>query len=133
MKFHQNSHFSCVIFSLQRILDGCNEFNLVQYRMVMNILCSLAFTQPPCEMLQDHIDMLIKKQVSSSIRSVKNRGIIGVVRLVDHMIWEPDSAIVDPEDLNQSYNAIEDLPTEVAKKAATYIGSYQFASPAPHV
>lgn len=110
------------LFSLQRILDGCNEFTLVQYRMVMNILCSLAFTQPPCELLKDHIDMLIKKQVSSSIRNVKNRGIIGVVRLVDHMIWESDANSHDSEDLNQSYNAIEDLPTEVAKSAAHYVG-----------
>lgn len=68
--------------------------------------------------------MLIKKQVSSSIRNVKNRGIIGVVRLVDHMIWEPDSTAVAAEDLNQSFTAIEDLPSEVAKAAANYIGRY---------
>lgn len=116
------------LFSLQRILDGCNEFTLVQYRMVMNILCSLAFTQPPCELLKDHLDMLIKKQVSSSIRNVKNRGIIGVVRLVDHMIWEPTAADNEPADLNQSYNAIEDLPSEVAKAAANYIGQLHFSS-----
>lgn len=76
-------------------------------------------------MLQAHIDMLIKKQVSSSIRSVKNRGIIGVVRLVDHMIWESNAINTDSDDLNQSYNAIDDLPSEVSKKAASYIGSYR--------
>lgn len=106
---------------MQRILDGCNEFTLSQYRMVMNILCSLAFTEPQCGMLKDHIDMLIKKQVSSSISSIKKRGIVGVVRLVDHIIGETDSANTESVDMNQSYNDTEELPS-TARMAAKYIG-----------
>lgn len=64
--------------------------------------------------------MMVKKQVSSSIRNVKNRGIVGVVRVIDHMVWERmTSAQID---LDASFNTIEELPTKLAKVAATYIG-----------
>lgn len=87
----------------------------------MNIICSIAYSDPPCEQLKDHIDMLVKKQVSSSIRNVKNRGIIGVIRVIDHMIWERKS-IKEPEDLDESFSSIDVLPTKLSKVAATYIG-----------
>lgn len=90
----------------------------------MNIICSIAYSEPPCEQLKDHIDMLVKKQVSSSIRNVKNRGIIGVVRVVDHMVWERDTSPQD--DLESSFDTIEVLPTKLARVAATYIGNIHF-------
>lgn len=109
----------------------CNEFTLSQFRTIIDILCSLAYTEPPCDLLKDHIDMLVKKQVSSSIRTVRNRGIIGLVRVVDHMIWERkrnDATATDTDDLESSYSGIEDLPTEAPKAAANYIGDFvQFA------
>lgn len=64
--------------------------------------------------------MLVKKQVSSSIRNVKNRGIIGVIRVIDHLVWERKTS--EPDDLNSSFNTIESLPTKSARVAATYIG-----------
>lgn len=64
--------------------------------------------------------MLVKKQVSSSIRNVKNRGIIGVVRVVDHMVWERNTS--QPDDLESSFDTIEVLPTKSSRVAATYIG-----------
>lgn len=90
----------------------------------MNIICSIAYSDPPCEQLKDHIDMLVKKQVSSSIKNVKNRGIIGVVRVIDHMVWERknDSG---SEELNNSYSTVESLPTKLSKVAANYIGEYK--------
>lgn len=64
--------------------------------------------------------MLVKKQVSSSIRNVKNRGIIGVVRVIDHMVWERKTAASD--ELECSFDTIEALPTKLSRVAATYIG-----------
>lgn len=87
----------------------------------MNIICSIAYSEPQCEQLKDTIDMLVKKQVSSSIRNVKNRGIIGVIRVIDHMVWERKDS--QSEDLNCSYNTIESLPTKLSKVAANYIGN----------
>lgn len=67
--------------------------------------------------------MLVKKQVSSSIRNVKNRGIIGVIRVIDHMVWEKLGNSSRPDDLNSSYSTINDLPTKLSKVAANYIGN----------
>lgn len=89
--------------------------------MVMDILCSLAFTQPPCDMLRDHIDILVKKQVTSSIQNVKSHGIIGIVRIIDHIIWRKENSNNETA-LDASFNTIDDLPNEVSKDAATYFG-----------
>lgn len=88
----------------------------------MNIICSIAYSDPPCEQLKDHIDMLVKKQVSSSIRNVKNRGIIGVIRVIDHMVWERNQNVNEHEDLDESFSSIDVLPTKLSKVAANYIG-----------
>ena len=64
--------------------------------------------------------MMVKKQVSSSIRNVKNRGIIGVVRVIDNIVWERKTS--ESESLNSSFNTIDSLPTKLARVAATYIG-----------
>lgn len=107
---------------MQRLIDYSADFTLTQYRLVMNILCSIAYNEPPCQQLKDHIDMLVKKQVSSSIRNVKNRGIIGVVRVIDHIVWERNTAANEPDDLEVSFSTIDALPTKLAKTAAAYIG-----------
>lgn len=111
-----------ILYRFQRLIDYSSDFSLAQYRLVMNIICSIAHEDPPCEQLKDSIDMLVKKQVSSSIRTVKNRGIIGVVRVIDHMIWEKeDQNADDPDDPESSFSNIEALPTKLTKVAATYI------------
>lgn len=55
-------------FQILRILDHVHDITLTQFRIVMDILCSLAYAEQQCDMLKDHIDILVKKQVSSSIR-----------------------------------------------------------------
>lgn len=60
---------------------------------------------------------------------LKNRGIIGVIRVVDHMVWTEDTGNAANEsqssDLDRSYNAIDDLPTAFLKVAANYIGTFR--------
>lgn len=70
--------------------------------------------------------MMVKKQVSSSIKVVKSRGIIGVVRVIDHMVWERKERNDEESDLNVSYNTINELPTKLSKVAASYIGKQNF-------
>lgn len=107
---------------LQRLIDYSGDFSLAQFRLVMNIICSIAYSDPPCEQLKDHIDMLVKKQVSSSIRNVKNRGIIALIRVIDHMVWEQNDNVNETDDLDESFNTIDLLPTKLSKVAANYIG-----------
>lgn len=57
-----------VLFSFQRILDLVEDLTLSQFRLIMDILCSLAYTDPPCDLLKHHLDMMVKKQVSSSYK-----------------------------------------------------------------
>lgn len=111
------------VSSFQRLIDHSSDFSLVQYRLVMNIICSIAYSDPPCDQLKDIIDMLVKKQVSSSIKNIKNRGIIGVVRVIDHMVWEKKEIIngLDDNSDNNSYDTVESLPTKLSKIAANYI------------
>lgn len=122
MKFKQLFIFFFVLHFLQRLIDHSSDFSLGQFRLVMNIICSIAYSDPPCEQLKDMIDMLVKKQVSSSIKNVKNRGIIGVVRVIDNMVWERKGNDSGSEDMNCSYSTIESLPTKLSKVAANYIG-----------
>lgn len=121
--------FNSKNYELQRLIDHSSDFSLGQFRLVMNIICSIAYSEPPCEQLKDHIDMLVKKQVSSSIRNVKNRGIIGVIRVIDHMVWEKkdnrstsSSPPSSSNDLNSSFLTVEALPTKLSRVAANYIG-----------
>lgn len=110
------------MFCLQRLIENSEDFTLVQFRSTMNIICSIAYSEPQCEQLKNHIDILVKKQISSSIRNVKNRGIIGVIRVIDHMLWEPIESIPQSDNLDESFSSIDVLPTKLSKTAANYIG-----------
>lgn len=71
--------------------------------------------------------MLVKKQVSSSIKNVKNRGIVGVVRVIDNMVWERKEVDSGSDELDNSFGTVESLPTKLSKVAANYIGKSQCA------
>lgn len=59
--------------------------------------------------------------------SIKNRGIIGLIRVVDNMVWTTETRNVANEsqasELDRSYNTIDELPTAALKSAANYIGT----------
>lgn len=60
------SYFKMVFYWFQPLLDRISEFSLKQYRMLMELLCLIAYPPPPLnesQLLQDHIDMLVKKQI----------------------------------------------------------------------
>lgn len=50
---------------------------------------------------------------------VNRQGIIGISRVIDHLIWQED---VIEDDSNRTYDCVDDLPDGVAQKAAKYIG-----------
>ncbi|KAJ6632727.1 Fanconi anemia group D2 protein, partial [Pseudolycoriella hygida] len=109
---------------LMRMLDRGFELNLAQYRMIMNILCSIAYPAAPMTGsidLQNHIDMLLKKQVASSIPNIKNLGIVGVVQTIEHLTWTNED-----NDLSQSseiFHTINDIDDIASRTAAQYLGT----------
>ncbi|XP_055905389.1 Fanconi anemia group D2 protein [Eupeodes corollae] len=109
---------------LMPLLDRISEMNLPQTRLVMELLCSIAFPAPPldeCPVLQDQIDMLIKKQIINRLPKVKKQGIIGAVQMIDN-VARIDDIHADPMyDFNTSYNTVEELPEGRGKIAANYI------------
>lgn len=58
---------------------------------------------------------------------MKNRGIVGLIRVVDHMVWnrceENVANLSGLSDLDRSIS-IEDLPTSSIKAAGHYIGTH---------
>ncbi|XP_055851494.1 Fanconi anemia group D2 protein homolog [Episyrphus balteatus] len=109
---------------LMPLLDRISDMNLPQTRLVMELLCSIAFPAPPldeCPALQDQIDMLVKKQIINRMPKVKKQGIIGAVQMIDNVARIDEEETDCMYDLNTSYNTIEELPEGRGKIAANYI------------
>ncbi|XP_037944134.1 uncharacterized protein LOC119676939 [Teleopsis dalmanni] len=105
------------------LLDRLNEMSLSQTRMVMKLLCCIAFPEPgfhECTPLQDQIDMLVKKQLISRVPLIKKQGIIGGVQLVDS-IARVEKTYIEIDDLETTFNTASDLPDGRGKMAANYI------------
>lgn len=57
------------IVHLQRILDKVSEVGLYEYRIIMDLLSSIAYPSDalPVDEIASHIDMMVRKQVTSSV------------------------------------------------------------------
>lgn len=61
--------FVFCVWSVQRILDHADDLSLPQVRLFMDLLCAVAYPSVPTDHvpeLRDHLDMLVRKQVSST-------------------------------------------------------------------
>ncbi|XP_004536027.1 Fanconi anemia group D2 protein [Ceratitis capitata] len=108
---------------LMPLLDSLNEMTLSQTRLAMEVLCSIAFPPPPlseCTVLQDQLDMLIKKQIINHSKHIKKQGIIGSVQLIDCMARIEDT-IIEHDDFDTSYSNASSLPDGRGKMAANFI------------
>ncbi|XP_017471044.1 PREDICTED: Fanconi anemia group D2 protein isoform X2 [Rhagoletis zephyria] len=108
---------------LMPLLDRLSELTLSQTRLAMELLCSIAFPPPPlseCTVLQDQLDMLLKKQIINHSVHVKKQGIIGSVQLIDCMARIEDT-IIEHDDFNTSYSNASSLPDGRGKMAANFI------------
>ncbi|XP_067618049.1 Fanconi anemia group D2 protein homolog isoform X2 [Eurosta solidaginis] len=108
---------------LMPLLDRLSEMSLSQTRLAMEIVCSIAFPPPPlseCTVLQDQLDMLLKKQIINHSVHVKKQGIIGSVQLIDCMARIEDT-IIEHDDFNTSYSNASSLPDGRGKMAANFI------------
>ncbi|XP_053945249.1 Fanconi anemia group D2 protein homolog [Anastrepha ludens] len=108
---------------LMPLLDRLSELTLTQTRLAMELLCSIAFPPPPlseCTVLQDQLDMILKKQIINHSLHVKKQGIIGSVQLIDCMARIEDT-IIEHDDFDVSYSNASSLPDGRGKMAANFV------------
>lgn len=117
---------------MQRILDHTDGMSLAQIRLFMDLLCCVAYPSDANAVddrlteLREHLDMLVRKQVSSTVDATRKQGIVGMVRLVDHMVWRVRSGNDSGQqpDTDSTFRTVEDIPDEQAQLAARYVGEY---------
>lgn len=56
---------------------------------------------------------------------MKNRGIIGVVRVIDHLVWNNGNNEEMDIDNDISFNTIEELPGVASRTAASLVGMFE--------
>ncbi|XP_039954173.1 Fanconi anemia group D2 protein [Bactrocera neohumeralis] len=108
---------------LMPLLDRLSDLSLSQTRLAMELLCSIAFPPPPlseCTVLQDQLDMVLKKQIINLDMHVRKQGIIGGVQLIDCMARIEDT-IIEHDDFDTSYSTASALPDGRGKTAANFI------------
>ncbi|XP_054081207.1 Fanconi anemia group D2 protein homolog isoform X3 [Zeugodacus cucurbitae] len=108
---------------LMPLLDRLSDMSLSQTRLAMELLCSIAFPPPPlseCTVLQDQLDMILKKQIINHAIHVRKQGIIGSVQLIDCMARIEDT-IIEHDDFDTSYSNASALPDGRGKMAANFI------------
>ncbi|XP_014088001.2 Fanconi anemia group D2 protein homolog [Bactrocera oleae] len=108
---------------LMPLLDRLSDLSLSQTRLAMELLCSIAFPPPPlseCTVLQDQLDMVLKKQIINHAVHVRKQGIIGSVQLIDCMARIEDT-IIEHDDFDTSYSNASALPDGRGKMAANFI------------
>lgn len=104
---------------LMGLLDKLDMVGLAEAGQIFELLCGLLWA--PTEggnmpdALQNDMQMIVRKQLTSSKKSVRYRGVIAAVATVKHMAKSSD-----PEDSisDVSYSSISDLPPGPARKAA---------------
>ncbi|XP_055384821.1 Fanconi anemia group D2 protein homolog [Condylostylus longicornis] len=109
---------------LMPMLDQINEIPLKQIRKVMQLMCSIAYPLPPLTgspHLQEHIEMMIKKQICSRNVIVQKKGIIGIVQLINFIVRTELSDDSNIYDINESYQTANDLPEGRGKQAASFV------------
>lgn len=118
---------------LLRVLDQQVKLTLSQYRLLMELLCSLAYgtdfiaKRRPIEVqsiketiaaLREHLEMWVKKQMCNPDVKTKQMGIIGTIKIVSQLI----SNIVTDSDASSNHSfTIEEIPEGQIKDAARMI------------
>lgn len=104
------------------IQENIGGIGLMQYRILMDILCSIAYPMLPAtgpEEFVHEIDMLVKKQLANSSISVIRLGIIGAVKTIGHLIWHSNEEEANHGfDPNQTIQSTNEFPEGPIREAA---------------
>jgi Fanconi anemia group D2 protein len=85
---------------LMRLLEELDRFELKDVKLVFQILCSLTCSDESLLGLKEEIHMVVRKQLSSSKRQLKHRGIVSAVVMVKNIATttEDQSSVAISED-----------------------------------
>ncbi|GAB0092727.1 Fanconi anemia group D2 protein [Sergentomyia squamirostris] len=107
------------------IQENIGDIGLMQYRILMDILCSIAYPLPPYtppEEIVHEIDMLVKKQLANSSITTIRLGIIGAVKTIGHLVWHStEEEALEGFDPNQSINFTNEFPDGPLRDAAVLV------------
>ncbi|XP_059622047.1 Fanconi anemia group D2 protein [Phlebotomus argentipes] len=107
---------------LLMIQENIGDIGLMQYRILMDILCSIAYPMPPStapEELVHEIDMLVKKQLANCSISVIRLGIVGAVKTIGQLVWHAtEEEAAQGFDANTTIQSVKDFPEGPIQDAA---------------
>lgn len=104
------------------MMDRAAELNLGQYRMVMDLLCTIACSTvtdvPSRNVFLEDLMMIVQKQLASCMPATKRQGVIGAIHLIDHMVWTNEPSSSDLSNLEVTFNSVNDIPNGRGKECA---------------
>ncbi|XP_069683781.1 Fanconi anemia group D2 protein isoform X2 [Periplaneta americana] len=91
----ESCHFLQHIFVLMGLLDNLQDMDLIQVGQVMDLLCSIVYGDGADSTHQDEIHMLIRKHLSSSNVTLKQKGVVGAVMALKHLAISDSESLCD--------------------------------------
>lgn len=109
-------------YGITRVLEYAKDLTNYQYRLAITILCSLAYDPPGDEAQQDHLEMLVRKQITNSLNiEKKKQGVITCARMISHILWEEHIVNNDVTDSEVTCDSISNIPSGQASDFARLI------------
>ncbi|KAJ4445373.1 hypothetical protein ANN_07178 [Periplaneta americana] len=91
----ESCHLLQHIFVLMGLLDNLQDMDLIQVGQVMDLLCSIVYGDGADSTHQDEIHMLIRKHLSSSNVTLKQKGVVGAVMALKHLAISDSESLCD--------------------------------------
>lgn len=111
---------------LLKIMDVSIDLSLQQYRTAVSLICdAIDVPETPLDESEtwDNINIVIRKQLLSNKKDVKKKGIIGVVRLVQHLLKNTSgrAELHCSFDSEKTIESASDIPTAAGREIANMI------------
>uniref|UniRef100_A0A1Q3FAC5 Putative fanconi anaemia protein fancd2 nuclease n=1 Tax=Culex tarsalis TaxID=7177 RepID=A0A1Q3FAC5_CULTA len=110
---------------LLKMMDVSTDLSLEQYRSAVSIICDAI--QVPDQPIGDNeswdsINIIIKKQLLSNHKEIKKKGVVGVVRMIHHLL---KTAAENPPELSSSFDSDKTIEsaTDIPTAAGREIGN----------
>lgn len=111
-------------YHVEKILDFGKELTLFQFRLTIDILANLAFEPPGDEVLKDHLELLVRKQITNTISpSHQKQAIVTLARMLFHLLWADHNSAgyLDSLDSESTLNSVSQIPTSGGRDMARLI------------
>lgn len=105
---------------LMSLLEKLETYELHDVRQIFDLLCGLVCNSDDLSGLKDEIHILVRKQLSSTRKQIKMRGIISAITMVKHIAYTSE----EQNDISMSDESIcniSDLPKGAPQEAASLL------------